>query len=97
MQVENDNPEILLPVVQDSEIKTWLVNYVGDKLSPADGDVNVEMIVEVMASEFPELLLPIAEENFVRGYQQAAQDIKQWEVTYENDSHENDLEAQEEE
>ena len=84
MQAENENPEVLMPVMKDSEIKTWLVTYVGDKLAPEDGNVNVEMVVEVMAAEFPELLLAIAEENFVRGYQQAAEDIKQWEVPYEN-------------
>ena len=85
MQAENENPEVLMPVTKDSEIKTWLVTYVGDKLAPEDGNVNVEMIVEVMAAEFPELLLAIAEENFVRGYQQAAEGIKQWEVPYQND------------
>ena len=34
------------------------------------------MIIEVVAKEFPEFLLPIAEENFIRGYRQAMTDIK---------------------
>ena len=34
------------------------------------------MIIEVMAKEFPEFLLPIAEENFIRGYRQAMTDVK---------------------
>ena len=29
-----------------------------------------------MATEFPEFLLPLAEENFIRGYQQAMLDIE---------------------
>ena len=37
------------------------------------------MIIETFAQEFPEFLLPIAEENFIRGYQQAIADIDQGE------------------
>ena len=33
------------------------------------------MIVETMAKEFPEFLLAVAEENWVRGYQQAIEDV----------------------
>ena len=33
------------------------------------------MIVEVMAQEFPEFVLALAEENWVRGYQQALDDV----------------------
>ena len=33
------------------------------------------MIIEVMAKEFPEFLLVVAEENFIRGYQQALADV----------------------
>jgi len=33
--------------------------------------VTVEMIVELMAKEFPEFLMAVAEENFIRGYRQA--------------------------
>ena len=32
------------------------------------------MIIQVIAEEFPEFLLPVAEENFIRGYQQAIND-----------------------
>jgi hypothetical protein len=40
------------------------------------------MVIGTLAEEFPELLLLIAEENFVRGYQQAALDIKEFEVEF---------------
>jgi hypothetical protein len=33
------------------------------------------MIVETMAEEFPEFLMAIAEENWVRGYHQALSDV----------------------
>ena len=79
----DDSPAILLPVEKTTELKSWLVDYVGEKLQPEKNEVNVEMIIQVMAEEFPEILLAIAEENFVRGYQQAAEDIRQFEVPYE--------------
>ena len=34
------------------------------------------MIVETMAKEFPEFLMAIAEENWVRGYHQALEDVE---------------------
>lgn len=74
MSENNDVPELLKPVKKENEMKRWLVNYVGDKLTPENDEVNVEMIIQVMAEEFPEFLLPIAEENFIRGYQQAIDD-----------------------
>lgn len=70
------NPTLKETVQSDTDLKTWLVNYVGEKLNPSDGNVTVEMIVEVMAKEFPDFLLVIAEENFIRGYEQAALDFE---------------------
>jgi hypothetical protein len=62
-------------VEKDSELKEWLVDYVGNKEDPEDGGVTVEMIVNTVAREFPEFLLLVAEENFIRGYDQALSDI----------------------
>ena len=73
--MELENPELLQPVEKTNELKEWLVDYVGKKYSPDDGEVNVEMIIKTLAKEFPEFLLPIAEENFIRGYQQAMNDV----------------------
>lgn len=61
---------------QQSDLKRWLVNYVGEKTNPENGDVTVENIIEVMADEFPEFLLVIAEENWIRGYHQALTDVE---------------------
>tara|TARA_R110002051_G_scaffold226936_1_gene289468 strand:- start:1443 stop:1715 length:273 start_codon:yes stop_codon:yes gene_type:complete len=62
-------------VAMDTELKEWLVNYVGNKKAPEDGDVTVEMIIEAVAEEFPEFLLVVAEENFLRGYEQGLADL----------------------
>ena len=68
-------------VNEDSEVKKWLVEYVGNKNQPENSEVTVEMIVQTMADEFPDFLIAVAEENWVRGYQQAMSDV----VTTEED------------
>ena len=73
------NPDILKPVEKTNAMKQWLVDYVGEKCNPEDDIVNVEMIIKVMAEEFPEFLMPIAEENFIRGYKQALADVDEGE------------------
>ena len=62
-------------VGKDTELKNWLVEYVGIKKEPEDGNVTVDMIVNTVADEFPEFLLAVAEENWIRGYQQALVDV----------------------
>ena len=71
-----ENPMLKEAVTQDSEVKKWLVNYVGEKHNPENDEVTVEMIVETIAKEFPEFLLVLAEENWVRGYRQALADVE---------------------
>ena len=71
MELESDNT----PVQKDNPMKTWLVDYVGNKHNPENGEITVEMIVESMAEEFPEFLMLIAQENWLRGYQQALHDV----------------------
>lgn len=62
---------------KDTELKQYLVNFVGNyKKIEEDEEVTVEMIVEVMAKEFPEFILSVAEENFLRGYDQAVSDVE---------------------
>ena len=85
--------EVLEHVVEnETEMKEWLVNYVGDKATPEDGNVTVSMIVEAMAEEFPEFVLAVAEENWVRGYQQGVDDthkgLKASEETEESEENE---------
>tara|TARA_R110002020_G_scaffold160473_2_gene344925 strand:+ start:1458 stop:1727 length:270 start_codon:yes stop_codon:yes gene_type:complete len=70
------SPVLEESVLSDSPLKEWLLEYVGTQLKPENGEVTVEMIVEVVAKEFPQFLLAVAEENFIRGYHQAFVDIE---------------------
>ena len=38
MSVDNENPDLLKKVEPVNELKSWLVNYVGDKLNPENDD-----------------------------------------------------------
>ena len=90
--VEDAN-EVLDEVVEPSnELKTMLVNYVGDKQSPDEDSVTVEMIVDQLANEFPEFVLAVAEENFMRGYQQALNDVEVGRKAWEEEQKENEQE-----
>ena len=83
--VEEDNATLEEVVGKDNELKSWLVDYVGTQHGPEDGNVSVEMIVETVAKEFPEFLLVVAEENWIRGYQQALVDVDVGKEVSEND------------
>ena len=62
--------------VGDSELKTFLIDYVGNKLNPENEEVTVNMVAEVLATEFPEFVFAFAEENFLRGYQLGLDDAE---------------------
>ncbi len=68
-------------VVTDNPMKEWLVDYVGQKMKPENGEVTVELIVEAMANEFPDFLITVAKENWLRGYQQALYDVDYGELS----------------
>ncbi len=68
------NPYLHEAVFKDTQFKELVVDYVGSKSD--EEEVTVEMIVETMAEEFPEFLLAIAEENWIRGYKQALDDVE---------------------
>jgi len=61
---------------KENELKAFLVEYVGEKEKPENDEVTVEMIVNTMAKDFPEFVLTVAEENWIRGYQQAMVDVE---------------------
>ena len=71
----NHNPVLSQTVEPDTDLKNMLIEYVGEKINPEDQSITVEMIVETMAKEFPEFILAVAEENWIRGYQQALDDV----------------------
>ena len=63
---------------KEAPLKDFIIDYVGEKLS-SDSEVTVEMIVETMAKEFPEFLMLVAEENWIRGYEQGLADVSEGE------------------
>ena len=69
------NPTLEQTVLPNTNLKNILVEYVGEKLNPEDQNVTVEMLIEVVAEEFPEFVLAVAEENFLRGYEQGLTDV----------------------
>ncbi len=75
MSKENENPDLFKVVSGENGLKKLLVNYVGELLQPENDEVTVEMILGTLAEEFPEVMLVVAEENFIRGYQQAMDDV----------------------
>jgi hypothetical protein len=66
------NPALRMAVGKETALKHHLVEYVGTKFDKEE--VTVEMIVDVLAQEFPEFMLAIAEENFLRGYKVGVDD-----------------------
>jgi len=82
MNVENETLKEVVKV--DSDLKELIVDYVGNKLQPENDEVTLEMVVGVMASEFKDLIFAIAEENWVRGYQQALVDVDEGEQLYKD-------------
>jgi len=73
---EEKNPLLETTVAADSPLKQLIVNHIGETLSPENDDVTVEMVVEVFSKEFPEFVFLLAEENFIRGYEQALTDVE---------------------
>jgi hypothetical protein len=68
------NPLLAMAVQPDSELKKYLVEYVGTQLN--NEEVTVNMVAEVLATEFPEFMFAFAEENFLRGYQLGLNDAE---------------------
>ena len=77
IKTENEihtNPMLAMVVEKNTELKTYLVEYVGRKLDCEN--VTVNMIAEVLATDFAEFTLAFAEENFLRGYQLGLNDAE---------------------
>ena len=70
------NPELTKDFDPDTHLKNMIVEYVGEEINPEDKNVTLEMVIAVMANQFPELVLALAEENWIRGYQQALDDVE---------------------
>ena len=79
---EKQTPALDIVIEPETPLKELFIDYVGSKKSPEDDSVTVEMIVETLAEEFPEFLMAVAEENWIRGYHQALEDVEEGEKIY---------------
>ena len=65
-------------VAAENPLKEILLEYVGKKYATEEDEgefeVTVQMIVDTLAHEFPEFVMIMAEENWVRGYKQGLDD-----------------------
>ena len=82
---------------ETNPLKKMIVEYVGGKLKPENDEVTLEMVVNELANEFEELVLPLAEENWIRGYHQAMEDMTEGEKLYQEqlEKHNNDQDDEE--
>lgn len=73
---EKDNELQQKVVDKETPLRELFVQYIGNKLKPENGEITVEMCVDVLAEEFPDFLLLVAQENFLRGYKQCLADME---------------------
>jgi hypothetical protein len=74
-EYNEEDPKFYL-VKNDTKLKEIIINYVGEQLHPMTPEVTVDDLVKIFADEFPEFLMVIANENFLRGYKQGLQDAE---------------------
>jgi len=92
MQIDYETPDddklkqtLDVPVRVDTELKQLIVDYIGNKVNPEGEEVTLEQAIYLLCEEFPELVLPLAEENFLRGYKQAYLDLGLFEKNEQTD------------
>ena len=78
------------PLEQGDELKNLIVEYVGQQVQPENDEVTLEMVIECLAAEFKELVLAMEEENWVRGYHQAMEDMTEGEKLYKAEQEKNE-------
>ena len=75
---DNVNVGANVVIAPENPLKQMLLEYVGNKYATEEDDgefeVTGQMIVDTLAHEFPEFVMIMAEENWVRGYQQGIDD-----------------------
>ena len=71
-----ENPKLKEVITESSEtkFKKIIVDYTGEKIGKEE--VSIEDIIDVLSEEFPEFLFAIAEENWIRGYEQGIIDTE---------------------
>jgi len=73
---EQNNSYLKKVILINGKLKQEIINYVGEKLQPENSEVTLEMIISTIAEEFPELLLSVAEENYLKGYELGLNDTE---------------------
>jgi len=77
-------------VSAENPLKEMLLEYVGNKFATDEDEgefeVTVQMIVDTLAHEFPEFVMIMAEENWIRGYQQGIDDASRLHTTAPEDA-----------
>jgi hypothetical protein len=74
--MEEENELSKEVVEKENPLKQLFIDYVGNKTNPENGEVTIEMCVDALAEEFPDFLLLVAQENFIRGYRQCLADME---------------------
>jgi len=86
----NESPMMHVAVRKDNPLKQMIVDYVGRRFATEEDEgeyfVTVQMVAETLAAEFPEFLMVMAEENWIRGYKQGLDDAKLCNTETETDS-----------
>ena len=59
-----------------NELQEDLVRHVGSRINQQEDQVTIGQVIGILASEFPELVITIAEENWIRGYKQGLEDAQ---------------------
>ena len=59
-----------------NELQEDLVRHVGNRIDVHKDQVTIGQVIGILASEFPELVITIAEENWIRGYKQGLDDAE---------------------
>ena len=69
------NKGILDKIVEaGNELQEDLVRHVRNRIN--EDQVTLGQVIGILASEFPELVITIAEENWIRGYKQGLDDAE---------------------
>ena len=69
-----ENSQLAEPLSPRDGLMSLIVDHVGRNKDLRDS-VTVVDVIESLSEEFPEIVFVLAEENFIRGYEQAVCDL----------------------
>lgn len=71
------NPDLSKEIYpSESELKEIIISFMGTTSDSVNEKVTVEKVIDLFAEQFPELLVVVAEENWINGYTQALNDLE---------------------